>query len=119
MSQSEELATRTIRAEIDLLNKDGRIWDGMYGQALIVLDKHPDAITIPGTAIVTEMVDQKGAHKATCFRVVHGHAVRASITPRWDNGQQVEVLDGLKPGDVVIVEGADRIQDGQAIESAR
>ena len=37
-SEAEDLRTRTMRVEIDLDNPDGVLRDGMYGQALIVLE---------------------------------------------------------------------------------
>src|SRR5262249_30573006 len=32
-----------------------------------------------------------------------------------DDGKQVAVLDGLKPGDVVVTDGADRLKDGAKV----
>ena len=78
----------------------------MYGQATIVLDTHHDAITIPSSAIVDLFVDRQGDLLPGCRwprRPDPDHL-------GWDDGQHVEVLDGLKLGDVVVVKSVDTSQ---------
>ena len=39
--------SRTLRAEIDLPNPDGKLHPGLYAYATIVAEEHPDALTLP------------------------------------------------------------------------
>jgi RND family efflux transporter MFP subunit len=106
--------TATLRAEIDVPNKDGRLRDGLFGKASIVLDTHKGAITIPSSAIV----GPQAGDQAKCFRLVDGHAVLTPITTGWEDEGQIEVLGGLEPDDVVVVRSVDEVKDGQTIGPA-
>ena len=46
MAESEDLKDRTMRSEIDLDNPDGVLCDGMFGRALIVLEKLIKNLTV-------------------------------------------------------------------------
>jgi RND family efflux transporter MFP subunit len=107
--------TATLRAEIDVPNKDGRLRDGLFGKASIVLGTHKGALTIPSAAIVGPQVGDQ----AKCFRLVDGRAVLTPITTGWNDEGQMEVSSGLKPDDVVIVRSVNKIKDGQAVEPAK
>src|SRR5206468_2809424 len=45
-------ATRTMRAEVHLNNRNGVLRPGMYGTALVTLDQRDSALTVPSTALV-------------------------------------------------------------------
>jgi RND family efflux transporter MFP subunit len=111
---SVDSTTGMLLAQIEIENADGRLRDGMVAGATIVLEKYPNAITIPSSAIVVPSPDKVG-----CFRVLNGHAVWTPITVGWNDGKRVEVLDGLKVGDEVIVKSVQEIKDGQAVEPAK
>jgi RND family efflux transporter MFP subunit len=110
---SVDSTTGMLLAQIDIENADGRLRDGMVAGATIVLEKHPNAITIPSSAISVPTPD-----KVACFRVLNGHAVWTPIKVGWNDGKRVEVLDGLKVGDNVIVKSVEEIKDGQPVEPA-
>ena len=44
-------STRTMLVEVDLLNDDGVLLPGMYGEATIILEVKPSAIVLPVTAL--------------------------------------------------------------------
>jgi HlyD family secretion protein len=111
---AEDPASRTLRAEIDLENADGRLRPGQYGSATITLEEHPGVLTIPSSAIV----DRRPDSVATCYRVSDGRAALARIKIGDDNGSRVEVIDGLKEGDSVIVGPDGKIADGDPVKSA-
>ena len=50
-SLSEDQESRNMRTEVDLPNPDGKLHPGLYAYASIVAEEHPDALTIPVTAI--------------------------------------------------------------------
>lgn len=112
-ANAEDDATRTMRTEIDLPNPDGRLRAGMFGRATIVLEEGPPkGLGIPTSAILNR---EAGGH-ATCFRLVDGRARLARIRVGDDDGRSVEVLDGLKDGDTVLVDaGAGRVRDGEPV----
>ncbi len=46
--------SRTLRAEVDLPNPDGKLHPGLYAYASIVAEEHPDALTVPTSAVGRE-----------------------------------------------------------------
>jgi len=108
---AQDPATRTVRAEIDLKNEDGRLRPGQYGRVTIDLQDRRDVLSIP----VSALFDRSAAGAAACYRIVDGRAVRARIKIGEENGKLMEVVDGLKEGDSVIAEPVRGIRDGQPV----
>ncbi len=107
---------RTLRTEIDLDNADGRLRPGQYGSVAITLQSRPDVLTVPASAFVVRDRDAGGV----VFRVVDGHAVRTRVKRGQDNGRRVEITEGLKEGETVIVSPeVKKIMDGQEVEPAK
>jgi membrane fusion protein (multidrug efflux system) len=112
MSPSYDPVTRTIDAEVHVLNP-GELRAGMYGRGTIVTDRHPDAIVVPAAAV--QISD--GRYFAY---VVQGEKVkRVEIRVGVDGGNWFEVVDGLKGGDEVVTAGTDLLSDGAAVRPVR
>jgi membrane fusion protein (multidrug efflux system) len=101
-------ATRTMGTEIELANPDGALRPGMYASVTTRLQRKEGALLLPAQAIVT----LKG--EPFVFRVEEGKARKVALKTGWDDAVHVEVLDGLSPGDLVVVSGAQSLTDGQA-----
>ena len=63
---------RTLRAEIDLPNADGRLRPGQFGRVEIELETRENVLTIPSSAIMSGSSDDT----ANCYRVAGGRAVQ-------------------------------------------
>jgi RND family efflux transporter MFP subunit len=79
---------RTLRVEIDLENKAGRLRPGMYAFATIALE-HKDVWTLPVTAV--GMAEEQ----PFCVRVVDGKAVHTPVQLGLSDGKRVEILKKL------------------------
>jgi RND family efflux transporter MFP subunit len=99
-SYSEDSESRTMRTEIDLENPDGRLRDGMYGLASILLAKGTAHLTIPSGC----QAGQSEAGKAKVFVIRQGRAHQVEIRVGIDDGIRVEVVAGLDAKDAVIVD---------------
>ncbi|HEX8201539.1 MAG TPA: efflux RND transporter periplasmic adaptor subunit [Isosphaeraceae bacterium] len=108
-SYALDVASRTLRAEIDLKNPDGTLRPGLYATAAIVAEEHPDALTVPATAIARD-----GA-QSFCVVVASGRAARKPVAVGLDDGTDAEILSGLDPRDVVVKANAASLVDGQAV----
>ncbi|HWE40322.1 MAG TPA: efflux RND transporter periplasmic adaptor subunit [Isosphaeraceae bacterium] len=97
---SEDPSNRTMRTEVDLENPDNKLREGMYGIAtILLLEKSPDNLTIPASAIVAQ--DEEG--KAQIWVVREGKAEEITVKVGQNNGVDVEILKGgLRPEDQVI-----------------
>jgi HlyD family secretion protein len=112
ISQSEDPQTRLMHVEIDLPNPKGKLYQGMFVHATIVLDQNPSVLSLP-----SECVARKSDHgEATVFVVRDGHAHRVPVRTGGDNGVQVEVLSGLKTDDQVILHPGG-LSDGTPVEA--
>jgi multidrug efflux pump subunit AcrA (membrane-fusion protein) len=86
-----EPGTRTLRAEIDLPNKDGRLRPGMYVRARIT-GRLPEAWSLPAAAVA------KQGDTTVCFLVKGGKVVRTPVQVGRTDGEFAEVLKWQKPG---------------------
>ncbi|HWG43553.1 MAG TPA: efflux RND transporter periplasmic adaptor subunit [Gemmataceae bacterium] len=108
IAKSEDLQTKTMRAEIDVPNPKGEIEQGMYGLVTVTLSKAENALSIPSACLAGKA--QGG--KATVYVVRDGKAHRVAIRIGLDNGIQVEVLKGLDTNaDVIVNPPGDLVED--------
>jgi RND family efflux transporter MFP subunit len=88
--------SRTLRAEVDLANPEGKLRPGMSASAAFVVER-PRVWALPATAVVTE------EGQAFCYRVENGKAVRTPLQVGLRGDQRVEVLKKqtkpAKPGE--------------------
>jgi RND family efflux transporter MFP subunit len=111
IAASLETGTRTMRAEIDLENPEGRLVDGMYVQVVLSVDLRPDALTIPAAALLHE------AGKAFVYVVSAGTAEKRELAVGLDDGIDVEVRSGLAADEQVVVVGMALISPGERVRA--
>ncbi|HMN45552.1 MAG TPA: efflux RND transporter periplasmic adaptor subunit [Povalibacter sp.] len=92
-----------VRARID--NRDGRLKPGMLMTVSLMRAAAP-ALLIPEQALVPE------GNEKYVFAVRDGKAVRTQVQTGRRRPGEVEIIDGLGDGDVVIVEGTQKVRDG-------
>jgi RND family efflux transporter MFP subunit len=102
--------SRTIRAEIDIPNPGFKLRPGLYAWATIVVEEHPNVLTLPTTAVV------KDKDQSYCVVIVSGKAVRRRIEVGLNNGTRTEVVSGLESGESVVKANAASLTDGQPVE---
>jgi multidrug efflux pump subunit AcrA (membrane-fusion protein) len=103
---------RTLRTEIDVPNPKGRLRPGLYANATIVVEEHPDVLSIPTTAVVRE------SEKDFCVIVENGKAVRRAIQTGLADTLRTEVVSGLTGTESVVAANAASLADGQTVEIA-
>jgi RND family efflux transporter MFP subunit len=99
---------RTLPVEAAVSNRDGALRPGMFATAVIVTERNDRALVVPGDAIVTFAGVQK------VLLVKEGKAREQRVRVGRRAGERVEIVEGLKPGDVVIVRPGD-VVDGVAV----
>jgi RND family efflux transporter MFP subunit len=113
LANSEDYKTRTMRAEVDLENKDNLLRDGMYGQMTIHLKStSKSAFTLPSSCIKS---DAEGRQRFV-FVVKDMKAHKVFVRVGLDNAEQAEILSGLGAEDRVICEPSTAISDGARVE---
>ena len=102
-----ETRTFTVRALYD--NSDGTLFPGRYVNVNLLTREYPDAIAVPGEAIVSEMGQDK------VFLYKGGKAQSVVITKGMRNEALVQVVQGLEVGDTVITTGTMQLREGQKV----
>jgi RND family efflux transporter MFP subunit len=91
--------TRTIEVRAELLNPDGRLKPDMFGNFQLA-EQTEQKPTIPVAAVIA------AAGKALVWREVSkGVFQRVEVSTGAQVGDRVAVLDGLNPGDRIVVDG--------------
>jgi RND family efflux transporter MFP subunit len=110
-AETEDPQTRTMRTEVDLPNPDDRLREGMYGTLTIILDKSDQSLTIP-TACLS---GKTGQGKSSVLVIRDGRVHQTEVKTGIDNGLRIEVLEGLKPEDNIVLNPG-QVADGEAAE---
>lgn len=111
IAQSEDLQTKTMRAEIDVPNPKGLIRQGMYGLMTITLAKAENALSIPSACLA----GKAEGGKATVYVVRDNKVYLTPIKTRLDNGIEVEVVEGLDKDVRVVLNPSGDLADGVAV----
>jgi multidrug efflux pump subunit AcrA (membrane-fusion protein) len=89
-SWSLDRMARTLLAEIDVPNPDGKLRPGMYAYATITAERG-NVLTLPATAVVTEG-DVNQGYQSFCFVAADGKAWRLPIEIGARDSQRIEVI---------------------------
>ncbi len=114
-----------IRAKLD--NSDGRLRPGLFANVRLILDERANALTVPEDALLPQGQEQfvfrakevklgtegPGAGKPLEAKVEN---VKVAIGLR--RGGQVEILSGLKVGDIVITAGQLKVRPEATVRLA-
>jgi cobalt-zinc-cadmium efflux system membrane fusion protein len=91
--------TRSVKVRTEVPNPDGRLKPDMFANVEIITDAHRAAISIPQSALLND-----GGKTVVFVAVGSGYEKRA-VTAGIQSNDRVEILDGLQPGDKVVVKG--------------
>ncbi|VAW72786.1 Probable Co/Zn/Cd efflux system membrane fusion protein [hydrothermal vent metagenome] len=108
-----DTATRTLRLRATLDNPDQLLRPGMFAEVSTVLPMRDNIFTLPRTAVTYNpygesvfVVQQKDEGLIAQNRPVKTGKVRAG---------RVEIIEGLKAGEVVVTAGQNKLRNGQPV----
>lgn len=112
-------STRNIQIQATLPNPGGKLRPGMFVQVEVALGQSRQAITLPASAInyapygnsvyvVSDLQDPKGK----TFKGVRQQFVKIDGS----RGDQVAVVSGVNPGDVVVTSGVFKLRNGAPVQ---
>lgn len=102
--------TRTMHTEIDIENPDGKVLDGMYAETTIDLNKKENVLTIP-----VQAVERNGAAASVLTVDVQGRIREHAITLGVESSDRVEIVDGLRENDRVVVGSRSDFREGEQV----
>lgn len=102
-----ETRTLTIEAEVD--NRSGELRPGYFARAQLVVNPQATAVVVPQSAVVTYV----GITKV--FVLKGDHVVERPVKLGTSLDGFVEVQEGVKPGEQVVIENAGALFDGARV----
>ncbi len=106
-----DTTTGTVKLKAEFPNQDGALFPNQFVNIRMAVETKTDATLVPTAAI------QRGAPGTFVFLVNQDKTV--SVTPvkvGTAQGETTEVLSGIEPGNMVVVDGADKLREGSKIE---
>jgi RND family efflux transporter MFP subunit len=102
---------RTLLTEVDVENKEGVLYAGLYGRVKFLMKPDKINFIIPTTAVI---IRSSFPHVACVDKdnIVHLKQVQIGR----DYGNQMEILYGLEENDRIIILPSDAIQEGVKVE---
>jgi RND family efflux transporter MFP subunit len=101
--------SRSLLTEVDVPNPDGALSPGIYCTVELFIPRKTPSMIIPADAIV---FDENGQHVAV---VQNGTVHLQKITVLRDFGTEVEVNEGVKPGDQVVLNPMVNLVEGSKV----
>ena len=102
--------TRTLLTEVDVPNPDGALQPGVYCTVELKIPRQSPALIVPASAII---FNQNGMQVAVVENGV-AHLHKIAITT--DYGTEVEVNEGVKDGDKVILQPPVNLADADKVQ---
>jgi RND family efflux transporter MFP subunit len=108
-----DVLSRTYEAKIALPNQQYDLKPGMVCDVIIVMQGKKDKVTIPYQSVTQ---DKDGNAFVYVVDSTGNHARKQIITPGNFRDGGVEVISGLKPGQLLVIEGKEKLSDYCQIE---
>jgi len=109
---SADPASRTYPVKLDVPNPGRTLLPGMVAEAHIGGARVVRALTVPGEAVVR---DAEGATLVFVYAPSERRVYGRRVTVGAPIDREVEIRDGLAPGDLVVVAGQQRLRDGARV----
>lgn len=105
---SADPTTQRYSIYLDVALPEGRVLvPGITGEVTVIIDQHDNALLIPTRALVGGYVYVVEGGKLALRKVVKG----------FESMNLVEIKTGLKDGELVVVEGQDRLREGERVRT--
>lgn len=104
-----DLDTRTAPIEIIIPNTDHRLKPGMFARAQLIIEVHKNVPVILKEAVVGREPN------LYVYIIENKKAVLRKITLGIRQGGSIEIPDGLKEGDLVVIMGQQKLRDGASV----
>jgi membrane fusion protein (multidrug efflux system) len=111
-------ASRNVQVRATFKNPDEKVLPGMFATVDIDVGAPTDHVTLPKTAIyynaygdIVYLVEDSGKDGSGQQSTAHQVFVKTGQS----RGDQVAVLDGVKPGDVVVTAGQNKLHNGSPV----
>jgi multidrug efflux system membrane fusion protein len=102
--------TGTIKLRAQFSNENRGLYPNQFVNIRLLLDTHKDVTTMP-TSGIQRGVPGTFVYLINADNTVSVRPVQLGVT----DGERVEVVSGLAPGERIVIDGADKLRDGAKI----
>ncbi|MBY4895472.1 MdtA/MuxA family multidrug efflux RND transporter periplasmic adaptor subunit [Cupriavidus sp. AU9028] len=107
-----DTTTGTVRLKAVFRNDDGMLFPNQFVNVRMRVDTLKNATVVPVAAL------QRGQQGNFVYVVDQDNKVRVqTVTLGPSDGQHTAILQGVRPGQRVVVDGADRLREGMTVET--
>jgi membrane fusion protein (multidrug efflux system) len=99
----------TSKVTIDINDNRGKLKPGMFATVFITTDTHNEALIIEKKSLILE------SDRDQVYIYQEGKAHKVTLETGFNSGENLEVLSGLKEGDLVVIAGQDGLREGLPI----
>jgi membrane fusion protein (multidrug efflux system) len=101
----------TVRAEVR--NDSEQMRPGQFARVTAAFGQEENALLIPVVAV------EKDSDQTYVYLIVHDTAVKNDVTLGIRDNDMVQILDGVRKGDQIVVAGQIKLSDGVAVKVVR
>jgi multidrug efflux pump subunit AcrA (membrane-fusion protein) len=103
--------TRSVEVKAAVQNSNSALLPGMFARAVIDTGKSIKGILVPKGAIVPH---EDG--RSEIYLVKNGIVVKENVVTGSEYGEEIQIMEGVKEGDKVVVGGLNSVYQGMKIE---
>ncbi len=111
---SSDPLTRLVKVEIQLTDRDDRLFPGLFARAVLTSSRKDRATVLSSDAIITA---PSGGNSA--FVVVDSVVEKRDLKLGIREGNRVEILEGVAAGEKVVVAGKNTLNPGMVVHITR
>lgn len=101
--------TRTVEVELRIPNPDHLLNPGMFARLRVIIERRENVPVVPNAALIRE------DSEVYAYVVNNSKAQRRTLQLGLSEGALNEVVDGLEPGELVIVRGQHMLREGAEV----
>lgn len=105
-----DAATGTIKVTVEVPDYPASVRPGDFAQVRIVTERHPEALLVPSVAVITDKGEQ------VVYVVADSTAERRVVVSGLQDEEHTEILNGVREGDRVVVQGQRSLKHGSPIK---
>lgn len=99
----------TYKVKVEIDNSDGKLKSGMFAEIYFTKHKSDNTIVLPRSAVMSKNDEYY------VFTVENNTAKKVIVEVGIDNGDEIEIKNGLKANDLVVVKGQTYLKDGDSV----
>ena len=102
--------TGTVRVKLEFANRDSSLFPNQFVNAKLLVDIKKNVVVLPSTAI------QRSPTQTFTYIIKPDNTVEVrNIQTGSSENDQIEITSGVNPGEKVVTEGADKLQQGMKV----